>query len=71
MCAGVDNRRATAGLPDRRKVPGLDHFLAGPCPVLADAAVYTLLVVVGHGVMRMVTGPALADALARPLFANG
>ena len=41
-------------------------FSSGIAPVLADAATYALLVVVGHAVMRMVAGPAEGDALARP-----
>ena len=40
-------------------------FSPGIAPVLADAAVYALLVVVGHGVMRLVAGPARGDVLAR------
>ena len=40
-------------------------FSPGIAPILADAAVYALLVVVGYGVMRLVAGPDQADALAR------
>jgi len=40
-------------------------FSPGIAPVLADASVYALLVIVGHGVMRMVAGPAQTDSLAR------
>ena len=38
-------------------------FSPGIAPVAADAAVYLLLVVVGHQVMRMVAGPAEDDYL--------
>jgi hypothetical protein len=40
-------------------------FAPGIAPVLADATVYALLVIVGHVVMRLVAGPAHADSLAR------
>jgi hypothetical protein len=37
----------------------------GIAPVLALSATYVVLVLVGHGVMRLVAGPAGADRLAR------
>ena len=40
-------------------------FAPGIAPILADAAIYTLLIIVGHVVMRLVAGPAHADSLAR------
>ncbi|MDP9267887.1 MAG: hypothetical protein M3P27_06120 [Acidobacteriota bacterium] len=40
-------------------------FAPGIAPILADAAVYALLVLVGYAVMRLVAGPDQADALAR------
>ena len=40
-------------------------FSAGIAPVLADATVYALLVVVGHAVMRLIAGPAQGDSLAQ------
>ena len=40
-------------------------FLPGIAPVIADATIYALLVLVGHAVMRMVAGPSQADSLAR------
>jgi hypothetical protein len=43
-------------------------FAPGIAPVLADATVYALLVVVGHAVMRMVVGPAQGDSLAQRRF---
>ena len=38
-------------------------FAPGIAPVLADSAVYALLIIVGHLVMRMVAGSAQSDAL--------
>ena len=40
-------------------------FAPGVAPILADGATYAGIVVVGHGVMRLVAGPASADRLAR------
>ena len=40
-------------------------FGPGIVPILADAAVYALLVIVGYAVMRLIAGPDLADSLAR------
>ncbi|HEY0796091.1 MAG TPA: hypothetical protein VGD64_09960 [Acidisarcina sp.] len=37
-------------------------FSAGVAPVVADATIYALLVVVGHAVMRLVAGPAQGRA---------
>jgi hypothetical protein len=45
--------------------PAWMTFAPGIAPVLADATIYALLVIVGHVVMRMVVGPAQADSLAR------
>jgi hypothetical protein len=39
-------------------------FSPGVAPILVIATIYALLVVVGHAVMRMVSGPAQADSLA-------
>jgi hypothetical protein len=39
-------------------------FSSGVVPVLVDATIYGLLVVVGHTVMRLVAGPAQRDSLA-------
>jgi len=47
--------------------PAWMTFAPGIAPVLADATVYALLVLVGHAVMRLVTGPAQGDLLARQL----
>jgi hypothetical protein len=40
-------------------------FSPGIAPIVADALVYVLLVVVGYAVMRMVAGPDQGDPLAR------
>lgn len=37
----------------------------GVAPVLAISATYVVLVLVGHGLMRLVAGPAREDRLAR------
>jgi hypothetical protein len=42
-------------------------FSPGIAPILAVATIYVLLVVAGHAVMRMVSGPAQSDSLARRL----
>ncbi|MEO5937250.1 MAG: hypothetical protein ABIP81_08550 [Terriglobales bacterium] len=44
--------------------PAWMSFAPGIAPVLADGAIYALLVIVGYGVMYWVAGPAGADALA-------
>jgi hypothetical protein len=40
-------------------------FAPGAAPVLADAFIYALLVIVGHGMMRMIAGASRADGFAR------
>jgi hypothetical protein len=45
--------------------PAWMTFAPGIAPVLADATIYALLVVLGHAVMRMVVGPAQGDSLAQ------
>jgi hypothetical protein len=45
--------------------PAWMAFSTGLAPVLAVATIYALLVVVGHGVMRFVAGPARKGSLAR------
>jgi len=51
--------------------PAWMTFAPGIAPVLADATIYALLVIVGHVVMRMVVGPAQEDSLARQLSGAG
>jgi hypothetical protein len=48
-----------------RHFPGWGRYESGIAPVLAISATYFILVLVGHGVMRMVSGPAREDPLAR------
>jgi hypothetical protein len=45
--------------------PEWGAYAPGIAPVLAISATYVLIVVVGHGVMRLVAGPAREDRLAR------
>jgi hypothetical protein len=47
------------------RFPEWGYYAPGIAPVLAVSATYLLLGVVGHGVMRLVAGPATADRLAR------
>jgi hypothetical protein len=46
-------------------------FSPGLPPILAVATIYALLVVVGHAVMRIVSGPAQNDSFARLLPGAG
>jgi hypothetical protein len=48
-----------------RRFPEWGSYGPGIAPVLAITATYVVLVLVGHGVMRLVAGPAAADRLAR------
>lgn len=45
--------------------PEWGAYAPGVAPVLAISAMYVLIVIVGHGVMRLVAGPAREDRLAR------
>jgi hypothetical protein len=45
--------------------PEWGAYAPGMAPVLAISGTYVLLGVVGHGLMRLVAGPAAADRLAR------
>ena len=44
--------------------PEWGSYAPGFAPVLAISAAYVILGVVGHGLMRMIAGPATADRLA-------
>ncbi len=48
-----------------RWFPEWGHYGPGIAPFLVVSASYVVLVLVGHGVMRLVAGPARADRLAR------
>jgi hypothetical protein len=45
--------------------PEWGAYAPGIAPVLAISGTYVLLGIVGHGLMRLVAGPAAADRLAR------
>jgi uncharacterized membrane protein len=47
------------------RFPEWGAYGPGVAPVLAVSATYVILVVLGHGVMRLVAGPARADGPAR------
>jgi hypothetical protein len=47
-----------------KQVPEWGSYAPGMAPFLATSAAYVLLGVVGHGVMRLVAGPASEDRLA-------
>ena len=48
-----------------KRFPEWGAYVPGVAPVLAISATYVVLGVLGHGVMRLVAGPARADRLAR------
>jgi uncharacterized membrane protein YqjE len=48
-----------------RHFPEWGYYAPGIAPILAISATYVILVLVGHGVMRMVSGPSREDPLAR------
>jgi hypothetical protein len=47
------------------RFPEWGAYAPGIAPVLAISGTYVLMVVLGHGVMRLVTGPAQGSPLAR------
>lgn len=48
-----------------KRFPEWGAYAPGVTPVLAVSATYILMVIVGHGVMRLVAGPSGNDRLAR------
>jgi fucose 4-O-acetylase-like acetyltransferase len=48
-----------------KRFPEWGSYAPGVAPLLAVSVIYVLLGVVGHGVMRLVAGPATEDRLAR------
>jgi hypothetical protein len=46
------------------RFPEWGAYAPGIAPILAVSATYVLLMVVGHGVMRLIAGPAREDRLA-------
>ena len=51
-----------------QRFPEWGAYAPGVAPVLAISAAYVLLGILGHGVMRLVAGPAMEDRLARRPF---
>jgi hypothetical protein len=47
------------------RFPEWGAYAPGFAPVLAISATYVLLIILGHGVMRLVAGPASEDRIAR------
>jgi hypothetical protein len=50
------------------KFPEWGSYAPGFAPMFAISATYVLLGIVGHGLMRLISGPAEADGLARRLW---
>ena len=50
------------------KFPEWGSYGPGFAPMLAVSGAYVALGIVGHGIMRLVAGPAASDRLARPLW---
>jgi hypothetical protein len=48
-----------------QRFPEWGSYAPGVAPILAISVTYVILVVVGHGVMRLVAGPARGSPLAR------
>ena len=48
-----------------QRFPEWGAYAPGIAPVLAVAATYVILIVLGYAVMRLVAGPAREDRLAR------
>jgi hypothetical protein len=48
-----------------RRFPEWGSYAPGIAPILAISVSYVVIVLVGHGVMRLVAGPARDDRLAR------
>ena len=47
------------------RFPEWGSYAPGSAPMFATSAAYVLLGIIGHGLMRLVAGPAAADRLAR------
>ena len=50
------------------RFPEWGYYSPGIAPMLAISVAYVVIGVVGHGLMRVISGPATADPLARPLW---
>jgi hypothetical protein len=70
MPAGADPRSTNdhrcGALALTRRCPEWGRDAPGVAPVLAISATDVVRVLVGHGVMRRIAGPAREDPLARP-----
>lgn len=53
------------------RFPEWGAYAPGFAPVLAVAAIYAVMVLLGHGVMRLIAGPAREDRLARRPWKSG
>lgn len=53
------------------RFPEWGAYGPGVAPVLAIAATYAVMVLLGHGVMRLIAGPAREDRLARRPWESG
>ena len=53
------------------RFPEWGAYAPGIAPVLAISSGYVLLGIVGHGVMRLIAGPAVADRLVRRPWPQG
>jgi len=51
------------------RFPEWGYYVPGFAPVIAISVAYVTLIMVGHGVMRLVAGPARNDPLARRAWA--
>ena len=50
------------------RFPEWGYYAPGITPMLAISAAYVIIGVVGHGLMRVIAGPATADPLTRRLW---
>jgi hypothetical protein len=48
-----------------RQFPEWGYYGPGIAPVLAISVTYVVVTLMGHGVMRLIAGPAREDRLAR------
>ncbi|HJQ81840.1 MAG TPA: hypothetical protein VJ828_17885 [Lacipirellulaceae bacterium] len=53
------------------RFPEWGAYAEGVGPILAISVTYMVMILLGHGVMRLVSGPANADRLARRPWAEG
>jgi hypothetical protein len=51
--------------------PEWGSYAEGVAPILAISMTYVVMILLGHGVMRLVSGPAKSDGMARRPWAAG